>query len=98
MQPLLKLTGIDRSYGAIQALEFRGEFRNSASGEVMGLVGENGAGKSTMVKIIGGFDNGLSLATYEMNGQPRCGSRRRPRPRRAGIAIAQQELSRLSRR
>jgi ribose transport system ATP-binding protein len=89
MQPLLKLSGINRSYGAIQAL--KGADFEVLPGEVMGLVGENGAGKSTMVKIIGGFDNGFS-GTYEMNGK----ALRFPTPghaERAGIAIAQQELS-----
>ncbi len=89
MQPLLKLSNIHRSYGAIQAL--KGANFEIAPGEVMGLVGENGAGKSTMVKIIGGFDNGFT-GDYAMNGQ----SLRFPTPshaERAGIAIAQQELS-----
>ena len=89
MQPLLKLSNISRSYGAFQALK-SANFEVMA-GEVMGLVGENGAGKSTMVKIIGGFDNGFS-GDYSMNGQ----SLRFATPtqaERAGIAIAQQELS-----
>ena len=47
MQPLLKLTNIKRSYGAIQAL--KGASFEIMPGEVIGLVGENGAGKSTMV-------------------------------------------------
>ena len=50
MQPILKLSNIKRNYGAIKAL--RGANFEIMPGEVMGLVGENGAGKSTMVKII----------------------------------------------
>ena len=56
-EPLLRLSNISRHYGAIQAL--KGAAFEIGRGEVMGLVGENGAGKSTMVKIIGGFDTGF---------------------------------------
>jgi ABC-type sugar transport system ATPase subunit len=89
MQPLLKLSSINRSFGAIQALK-NVDFE-VLPGEVMGLVGENGAGKSTLVKIIGGFDNGYS-GDYAFDGH----SVRFSNPARAeqsGIAIAQQELS-----
>ena len=53
MQPLSKLSNIKRNYGAIKAL--RGVNFEIMPGEVMGLVVENGTGKSTMVKIISGF-------------------------------------------
>ena len=89
MQPLLKLSNIDRSYGAIQALR-QANFE-IAPGEVMGLVGENGAGKSTMVKIIGGFDNGFT-GEYQMNGED-LRFITPTQAEKAGIAIAQQELS-----
>ena len=88
-QPLLRLTDISRHYGAIQAL--KGAAFEIGRGEVMGLVGENGAGKSTMVKIIGGFDTGFT-GEYFYDGEVR----HFPSPTAAeqvGIAIAQQELS-----
>lgn len=89
MQPLLKLTNIKRSYGAIQAL--KGANFEIMPGEVIGLVGENGAGKSTMVKIISGFDSGFT-GEYELNGEALHFSS--PiQAERAGIAVAQQELS-----
>ena len=89
MQPLLKLTNITRSYGAIQAL--RGANFEIMPGEVIGLVGENGAGKSTMVKIISGFDSGFK-GEYVLNGEAFHFSS--PiQAERAGIAVAQQELS-----
>lgn len=88
-QPLLRLTNISRHYGAIQAL--KGAAFEIGHGEVMGLVGENGAGKSTMVKIIGGFDTGFA-GEYFYDGEVRnFGSPTAAES--AGIAIAQQELS-----
>ena len=53
MQPLLQLTGIEKSFPGVKAL-------NGASlavypGRVMALVGENGAGKSTMMKVLTGI-------------------------------------------
>lgn len=88
-QTLLRLTNISRHYGAIQALK-NASFEIGV-GEVMGLVGENGAGKSTMVKIIGGFDTGFT-GEYFYDGEVR----KFAGPTAAehhGIAIAQQELS-----
>jgi simple sugar transport system ATP-binding protein len=50
--PLLEVRNVSKSFGAIRAL-------NDVSfsiepGEVVGLMGDNGAGKSTMVKLIAG--------------------------------------------
>jgi len=88
-QPLLRLTNISRHYGAIQAL--KGAKFEIGRGEVMGLVGENGAGKSTMVKIIGGFDTGFA-GEYHYDGEIRNFSGPTA-AEQCGIAIAQQELS-----
>lgn len=52
MEPLLKLTGITKNFGAIEALA--GIDITLGQGEVVGLMGDNGAGKSTLVKIIAG--------------------------------------------
>ena len=88
-EPLLRLTGISRHYAAIQALKNASfEIRK---GEVMGLVGENGAGKSTMVKIIGGFDTEFTGEFYYDGELRHFGSP--TAAEHAGIAIAQQELS-----
>ncbi len=88
-QPLLRLTDINRHYGAIQAL--KGASFEIRHGEIMGLVGENGAGKSTMVKIIGGFDTGFT-GEYFYDGEIRQFSGPTA-AEQSGIAIAQQELS-----
>jgi simple sugar transport system ATP-binding protein len=50
--PVLELTGIVKSYGQVQAL--RGAALTVYPGEVVALVGDNGAGKSTTIKVISG--------------------------------------------
>ena len=49
---LLRASGIGKRYGGIDAL--RGVDLEIADGEIHALMGENGAGKSTMAKIIAG--------------------------------------------
>ncbi len=51
--PLLELDGVSKRFGPVQALD-RVDFALHG-GEVVGLVGDNGAGKSTMVKAIAGI-------------------------------------------
>jgi ribose transport system ATP-binding protein len=50
--PLLDASGIVKSFGAVQALTNAG--LRLAEGEIVALMGANGAGKSTFVKIITG--------------------------------------------
>jgi len=51
--PLLELEKVSKRFGPVQALD-RVDFAVHA-GEVVGLVGDNGAGKSTMIKTIAGI-------------------------------------------
>src|SRR3954470_19313009 len=51
--PILELRGVSKSFGAVQAL-YQVDF-HVAPGEVMALVGDNGAGKSTFIKCIAGI-------------------------------------------
>jgi ribose transport system ATP-binding protein len=87
--PLLELTGISKSFGGVHALR-EVDFTLRA-GEIHGLVGENGAGKSTMMKIIAGVYSEFE-GTFQLDGQPR-----RLRSARdaldAGIGMVHQELS-----
>ena len=51
-EPILSLSGVSKSYGAVRALQ--GVGFTVARGEVHAILGENGAGKSTTLKIIHG--------------------------------------------
>ena len=53
MQEFLKLSGIYKSFEGVRAL--KGVDLTVHKSEIHGLVGENGSGKSTIIKIISGF-------------------------------------------
>ncbi|MHB3507652.1 ribose ABC transporter permease [Klebsiella pneumoniae] len=53
MEALLQLKGIDKAFPGVKALS--GAALNVYAGRVMALVGENGAGKSTMMKVLTGI-------------------------------------------
>jgi ribose transport system ATP-binding protein len=84
----VRLTGVEKSFGSSKilndiALEFR-------AGEVHALIGENGAGKSSVGKIIGGYYS-ADRGQVEISGTPLDQST----PRRAlqlGVAMIHQEL------
>jgi simple sugar transport system ATP-binding protein/D-xylose transport system ATP-binding protein len=66
-EPLVSLRGIHKSFGGIRALT--DVSLDIYPGEVLGLVGDNGAGKSVLVKIIAGAltrDKG----EYKFGGKP----------------------------
>jgi simple sugar transport system ATP-binding protein len=52
-EALLSIRNVTRTFGSVTALE--GVTFDVRSGEVLGLVGDNGAGKSTIIKIISGM-------------------------------------------
>ena len=51
--PALELKNITKHFGAIKAVD--GVSFTVESGECVGLIGDNGAGKSTVVKVVSGF-------------------------------------------
>ncbi len=53
MSPVVQLEQVERRFGAVQAL--KGLSLTVEAGEVLGLLGHNGAGKSTMMKLVLGI-------------------------------------------
>src|SRR5205809_6699200 len=85
----IEARGVSRSFGGVQALS-EVDFHADA-GEVHALLGENGAGKSTFIKVLTGAvtpDAGeLTLFGEALpSGSPRAAAR-------AGVAAVFQELS-----
>jgi ABC-type branched-subunit amino acid transport system ATPase component/MFS family permease len=54
-QPMLQLVDVDHSYGHVQVLF--GVELSVARGEVLALLGTNGAGKSTVLRVIAGLES-----------------------------------------
>ena len=89
-EPLLKVAGLVKRFGAFRALD--GLNLDVAPGEVLGLVGPNGSGKTTCINVISGLyppDGGeVSFAGTRIGGLPshrlvHCGINRTfqvPRP------------------
>src|SRR6202035_2425588 len=86
---LLELSDISKAFGGVQALRDV-DFTLNA-GQIHGLAGENGAGKSTMMKIIAGV-HGADSGTMRVDGEE--GHFRSSRDALSpGIGMVHQELS-----
>lgn len=87
---ILEIRGITRRYGEIQALSFAESdeivFR---AGEVHALVGENGAGKSTFVKVVSGIER-CNAGDFLLDGEPYA-PRSAVDARNSGVDIVLQE-------
>jgi len=86
--PALDARDLSKHYGGIQAL--RGASVTINPGEIHALLGENGAGKSTAVKVVAGVvrpdEGSVHINGHELTlGSPH-GSRA------AGVAVVYQEL------
>lgn len=71
--PFLEVLNIRKSFGGVQAL--RDVSLQLRAGEISHLMGENGCGKSTLIKIISGAQpatEGKMLIDGQPGGQP-CG-------------------------
>jgi len=64
--PVLSLKDVTKSFGPIEAV--RGVTFDIFAGEAVGLVGDNGAGKSTVIKMISGVHQPTS-GTIELDGE-----------------------------
>lgn len=89
MQPLLQLKGIDKAFPGVKALS--GAALSVYPGRVMALVGENGAGKSTMMKVLTGI-YARDAGTFEWLGQETTFNGPKA-SQEAGIGIIHQELN-----
>ncbi|MCF6691582.1 sugar ABC transporter ATP-binding protein [Raoultella terrigena] len=87
--PLLRISGLSRRFGATQALN--NVSVQFAAGEIHCLLGENGAGKSTIGKIISGLYPADEGSIWYDEQQVAFNSSREAR--HAGIVMVYQELS-----
>jgi simple sugar transport system ATP-binding protein len=65
--PILSLSGIGKTYGAVVAV--RDVDLDIHVGEVVAICGDNGAGKSSLIKVISGAEEPTS-GSMRMNGAP----------------------------
>jgi ribose transport system ATP-binding protein len=87
--PVLRMAGVSKSFGATRALDdVSFELRR---GEVHALIGENGAGKSTMMKVLSGAI-APDAGAMEIDGQPYCPSGPGD-GLRSGVSMIYQELN-----
>ncbi len=61
-EELVRMVNISKSYGRVQAL--RNVSLTVHKGEIVGLLGDNGAGKSTMIKVLSGAVRATSGDIY----------------------------------
>ncbi|OJY28205.1 MAG: ABC transporter ATP-binding protein [Rhodobacterales bacterium 65-51] len=89
MTPVLALQDVHKSFGPIEVLH--GIDFALRSGEVHALIGENGAGKSTIMKILGGFLTPTSGQVL-LDGQP-APYRSGAEAEAAGVVVIHQEFN-----
>jgi simple sugar transport system ATP-binding protein len=87
--PVVELRSVVRRYGGLTAVN--GVSLSLHAGEVVAVVGDNGAGKSTVSKMIAGVEH-PDEGTIAVNGEPRrIGSALEAR--RLGIEVVYQDLA-----
>src|SRR5690606_35675404 len=87
--PVLRATGVTKRFGHVEAL--RGADLEVRAGEVHALLGDNGAGKSMLVKMLSGVHQ-PDEGTIEIEGRPmRFGSPRQAQA--AGVETVYQDLA-----
>jgi ABC-type glutathione transport system ATPase component len=98
-RPLLAVTDVCKSYWTRRGLFARGTENRAidgvslsmGAGEILGLVGESGCGKSTFAKVLLGLEQ-ADAGTMQFDGQPIFGPRTAPvPPNRRGIQMVFQD-------
>ena len=87
--PLVAMVGIRKFYGTVEAL--RGVDITLGYGEILGLVGDNAAGKSTLMKILAGVEP-ATAGEVRLDGQS-VHFRGASEARRAGIEMVHQHFA-----
>jgi ribose transport system ATP-binding protein len=82
--PILRIRGLSKTFSGVQVLH--GVDLEVMGGEVHALLGQNGSGKSTIIKVLSGYHEPDPGAEIEIVGQP-LGS-----PGTQGIAFVHQDL------
>lgn len=67
-EPLLQIRDLHKSYGSVKALA--GVNLELEPGRIVGLLGENGCGKTTLLKIIAGMNAGYSGEVRILGNEP----------------------------
>lgn len=66
--PLLRIEQVSKSFGGVRVL--KDVTLDFHAGEIVALVGQNGCGKSTLVKILTGYHDPDPGASFFLNGEP----------------------------
>jgi len=86
----LVVQGVSKSFGSTQAVD-DASFR-VGRGELIGIAGHNGAGKSTILKVVNGTIAG-DAGTVTVNGTQRPAGTTLAHPEKLGVRTVYQELS-----
>jgi ribose transport system ATP-binding protein len=90
LTPAVSLRHISKSFGGVRALD--DAHLDVSPGEVHGLLGENGSGKSTMIKVLAGYHAPDPGGELEVGGQEVRLPLASGEARRRGLAFVHQDL------
>ena len=91
MDTVLELKNVSKAFGKVTV--FKNVNLKLYKGEILALVGENGAGKSTMMNVLGGVYPAGSYEGAVVVGGRQCMFRSTKDSKNAGIAMIHQEIS-----
>jgi ABC-type sugar transport system ATPase subunit len=89
MKPFLRVTDLTKGYPGVVAVD--GASFDISAGEVVGLLGKNGAGKSTVIRILAGTVH-PDAGAVEVDGQP-VAFKNPQAATRSGISVVHQEMN-----